>query len=230
MRASGTRRCAAARMRSQQFAFGDAADQILLERVDVHGVERVAYRVDGHRPVEPLVERVVEDVGARLRGRRAVARSSSPNRCTVMPRSRIAATNSSCSSRARCAHSTSSKSSLGGVGRGQPVQLKARPVDDDLPEVADLGADVQSHGCLQADTGTHDQKCPGQAIPERLRGARPHQAGVLVPPGHGCRALGSPLPGSYPSQAVTAGRAARSLTGVPGRGRPPGRRRPYRWR
>ena len=63
---------------------------------------------------------------------------------------------------------------VGGVRRGQPAQLEARPVDDDLPQAADLGVDVQGHGCLQRGHGEPViRNAPEPAIPERLRGARP---------------------------------------------------------
>ncbi len=123
----------------------DAADEEGRERGRVQRAAHLAQRCDqGLAVVRPLMTRS-SDERASLVDRPASSASRSAKWWTRTPRSRSRATKASCSSRARCAHRTSSKSSSSTFDGVQPGELEAGPVDDDLAQRADLGVDVEAH-------------------------------------------------------------------------------------
>ena len=92
----------------QQLALGHAADEVAWSSsASSMRAEDAVQGVEGHRPVDPLVEGLLQDVLACLGDGHRLA-SSSSSRCTRTPRSRRASANASCSCLARLTHSTSS--------------------------------------------------------------------------------------------------------------------------
>ena len=128
----------------QDLPFGDAADQVAGQVVRAERVQGGAQRVDGQRPVYPGVEDLVQHVGPgladlqRLREQVPVVVHGDPVVAQGLGERVVLGL--------RLGHPEHVvEQQVGGVIRGQPLQLELGPVQDDLAQPADLGIYVE-HG------------------------------------------------------------------------------------